>query len=150
MTCTAQGCALLGTTRPGFVERSSLGLASGLSTLHCVSWGYIDASIRVLNLGDAEGCSGASKVCAPCSRVRACTLRATAMSMPVPVQIVGTFEGLHRGAVSCGCVAGNGSIVVLGGLDDCLITVWTVQRKSRFPGTVTATFRRTGISQNSQ
>ena len=43
-------------------------------------------------------------------------------------QIVGAFEGLHRGTISCVCVSGNGGVMVLGGLEDCLITVWRVHR----------------------
>jgi hypothetical protein len=50
------GCALLGTTSSQYLDRVPL------STLYCVSWGYVDASVRVLNLGDAEGGSGVSKV----------------------------------------------------------------------------------------
>jgi WD40 repeat protein len=54
--------------------------------------------------------------------------------LAVMVQIVGTFEGLHRGPVSCACLSGNGALLVTGGLDDCMVKVWKVQRKSRFPG----------------
>jgi WD40 repeat protein len=42
--------------------------------------------------------------------------------------VVGAFEGLHRGPVSCGCVSGNGALLVLGGLEDCLVSVWRVFR----------------------
>jgi hypothetical protein len=47
---------------------------------------------------------------------------------------VGTFEGLHSGPVSCACLSGNGALLVTGGLDDCEVSVWKVQRRSRFPG----------------
>jgi hypothetical protein len=50
------GCAMLGTTSSAFLDRVPL------SAMHCVSWGYIDASLRVASLGEAEGASGSGKV----------------------------------------------------------------------------------------
>ena len=50
------GCAILGTSSASYVDRSPL------SQLHCVSWGFVDASIRIIALGEAEGGGGTSKV----------------------------------------------------------------------------------------
>jgi hypothetical protein len=207
------GCAMLGTASAAYLDRVPL------SSMHCVSWGYIDASLRVLNLGEAEGASGASKVgafgvgrgawgvgrgawgvgrgawgvgrgawgvgrgawgvgrgpwgvgrglagvpelhakpafppssecCYPSSLLNGPPIvSAHSHSLshshshshsphPYPirhsVQIVGTFEGLHIGPVSCACLSGNGALLVTGGLDDCMVYVWKVQRRSRFPG----------------
>ena len=53
-----QGCALLGTSTTSFVDKTAM------SSLHCVSWGYVDVSLRVAHIGDAEGATGVSKVSA--------------------------------------------------------------------------------------
>ena len=52
----------------------------------------------------------------------------------VSVQVVATFEGLHQGPVACGCLADDYSTLVLGGLEDCMITVWNLHKSSVIAG----------------
>lgn len=43
--------------------------------------------------------------------------------------MVATFEGLHDGAVSAGWVCEDGSTLILGGLEDCRISISTLRRR---------------------
>ena len=50
------GGALLGTTGFGSVDKANP------AALHCVMWGFVDVSLRMVHVGEAEGASGVSKV----------------------------------------------------------------------------------------
>jgi WD40 repeat protein len=55
--------------------------------------------------------------------------------------VVGTFENMHAGAVGCGCVGSDGRTVVLGGVEDCAVSVWTLTRRTRITGGVQWSFK---------